>query len=341
MSLLDQTIQYFPGKIWLPKPLGEISLKQFIDSHKKPRKQIKEIFKQIAEAEKKEDWETKGKLKQNNLFYFTPCVKFNGKSRGYADIESFTGFMVLDFDHLEIGAEEFRDRLFKKYKCIVCTYKSPSSNGVKAIVRIPIVDSVDEFKQYFYAMCMEMAKVKSFDVSCRNPALPLFLSWDENIRYREDATLWENRAGKYDEFEPHVGDFKEIEDITDLDKKEVLRRVHNVIKKADQEKVGHQHCVSASCLLGGFIVTGYLTYDEAENYLFKWIDQSDYLSKKSSTYKKTAITMLNKGMGAPLYLERHQDKEPEEVVKKTDRAKRDSKYYRLCPLNKFNLQRVK
>jgi len=159
MSLLDKTIQYFPGKIWLPKPLGEISLKQFIDSHKKPRKQIKEIFKQIAEAEKKEDWETKGKLKQNNLFYFTPCVKFNGKSRGYADIESFTGFMVLDFDHLEIGAEEFRDRLFKKYKCIVCAYKSPSSNGVKAIVRIPIVDSVDEFKQYFYAMCMEMAKV--------------------------------------------------------------------------------------------------------------------------------------------------------------------------------------
>jgi len=126
-----------------------------------------------------------------------------------------------------------------------------------------------------------------------------------------------------------------------LDKKEVLRRVHNIIKKADQEKVGHQHCVSASCLLGGFIVTGYLTYDEAENYLFKWIDQSDYLSKKSSTYKKTAITMLNKGMGAPLYLERHQDKEPEEVVKKTNRAKRDSKYYRLCPLNKFNLQRVK
>jgi hypothetical protein len=46
-------------------------------------------------------------------------------------------------------------------------------------------------------------------------------------------------------------------------------------------------------------------------------------------------------MSAPLYLERHQDKEPEEVIKKTIRAKRDSKYYRLCPLNKFNLQRVK
>jgi len=46
-------------------------------------------------------------------------------------------------------------------------------------------------------------------------------------------------------------------------------------------------------------------------------------------------------MSAPLYLERHQDKEPEEVIKKTIRTKRDSKYYRLCPLNKFNLQRVK
>jgi hypothetical protein len=105
--------------------------------------------------------------------------------------------------------------------------------------------------------------------------------------------------------------------------------------------VGHCHVVSASLLGGGYVPAGYLTYDEAENYLFKWIDDSDYLSKKSSTYKKTAITMLNKGMSAPLYLERHQDKEPEEVIKKTIRAKRDSKYYRLCPLNGFNLQRVK
>lgn len=329
MNILDTKIQYFPGKVYKCKPLGEITLKQFIESHKNPKQNIKDVFKQIQEAEVKEDWETKGKLKQENLFYFTPCVKLDGLGRSYSNIQEFNSLVVWDFDHIGMDAGEFRDKLFEKYKSIVCAYKSPSGNGVKALVRIPKVHSIEEFKGYFYGMAFTMENVKSFDTTGQNCCLPLFLSWDEGIRWREDAEEWTQRGGKHNEFEARDGDFEELEDVTDEDKKEVLRRCYNIIKKADEEQCGHPNILSVSTLIGGFIPSGYLTYDEAEGYLFKWIDESPYLSTKADIYKKTAVTMINKGMSAPLYLRRHQDKEQQETYKK-DSNKNKRKYFLYC-----------
>ena len=76
-----------------------------------------------------------------------------------------------------------------------------------------------------------------------------------------------------------------------------------------------------------------------ENYMFKWIDESPYLSAKADTYKKTSVTMLNKGMQAPLYLKKHQDKKPEEIAEKEqNRQKRERKYYLFSNLTKFKVE---
>ncbi len=342
MNILDTKIQYFEGKIWKPKPLGEITLRQFIESHKNPKENIKEVFNKIAEAEKKEDWETKGKLKQNNLFYFTPCVFLDGQGRSYCNVIGFSGILVLDFDHIKGDAEKFRDKLFNNLKSVICAYVSPSAKGIKALLHIPKVDSVEEFKEYFYGIAYELEHMDSFDGSGQNPVLPNFLSWDENIRWREDPEVWNQRGGKYDEFEEYVGDYEEIENVTDEDKKEVLQKAYNIIKKADEENIGHPNVVNSSLVLSGYISSGYITYDEVENYLFKWIDESPYLSTKSNTYKKTASTMINKGMRAPLYLKKHQDKKPKELVKKDlNKKQRDRKYFKLCNFSTFNLERSK
>lgn len=342
MSILDTKIQYFEGKIWKPKPLGEITLRQFIESHKNPKENIKEVFKKIAEAEKNEDWETKGKLKQNNLFYFTPCVFLDGQGRSYCNVIGFSGILVLDFDHIKGDAEKFRDKLFNNLKSVICAYVSPSAKGIKALLHIPKVDSVEEFKEYFYGIAYELEHMDSFDGSGQNPVLPNFLSWDENIRWREDPEVWNQRGGKYDEFEEYVGDYEEIENVTDEDKKEVLQKAYNIIKKADEENIGHPNVVNSSLVLSGYIPSGYITYDEVENYLFKWIDESPYLSTKSNTYKKTASTMINKGMRAPLYLKKHQDKKPKELVKKDlNKKQKDRKYFKLCNFSTFNLERSK
>ena len=332
-SILDTKIQYFEGKIWKTSPLGKVTLKQFIQSHKDPKEKIKKVFNKIAEAERNKDWETKGKLKQENLYYFTPCVNLDGSGRSYENIESFNGLLVLDFDHLEINADEFRDRLFNAYKWIACAYKSPSGNGVKTIVNIPQVNTVEQFKEYFYAIAYKMEKVKSFDVSCANPVLPLFFSWDENIKWREKPEIFTQRGGKHNEFRAYTGDFEEIDDVTDADKKEVLTKAYNVIKRADEDNTGHPNVKSSAILIGGYVSSGYLTYDEAENYIFKWIEESPYLSAKENTYKKTAKAMITKGTSAPLYLNRHQDKKPLEIKEREEKeVKNKRKYFLYCNL---------
>lgn len=340
-NILDTKIQYFEGKIWKPKPLGEITLRQFIESHKNPKDNIKEVFRKIAEAEKKEDWETKGKLKQNNLFYFTPCVSLDGEGRSYCNVIGFSGILVLDFDHIKGDTQKFRDKLFNNLKSVICAYVSPSAKGIKALLRIPKVNSVEEFKEYFYGIAYELEHMDSFDGSGQNPVLPNFLSWDENIRWREDPETWTQRGGKYDEFEEYVGDYEEIEDVTDEDKREVLRRVYNVVKKADEEQVGHINVRTGALLGGGYCATGYITYDEIENYIFKWIDESPYLSAKSTTYKKTASTMIQKGAKSPLYLKKHQDRKPLELQEKQEKTnKKDRKYFLYCNFSTFNLQKI-
>lgn len=341
MSILDTKIQFFPGKIWLPKPIGEVTLRQFIESHKNPKPGIKEVFNKIAKAEQKEDWETKGKLKQNNLFYFTPCVNLDGEGRSYSNIESFNNIAVLDFDHIKVDAEKLRDNIFENMPSVICAYVSPSKNGVKCLVKIGSVNTIDDFKSYFFGLAHRFEKFEGFDATGQNSCLPLFLSWDENIRWRENPETWTTRGGKYDEFEEFVGDIEEIEDVKDGDKKKVIRRAYNIIKKADEEQTGHPNVVSCSLIFSGFIGTGYVTYDEVKNYIFKWIDESPYLSTKASTYKKTTLTMMEKGLRAPLYLDKHKSQLKNPEVIRLEQPKRDRKYYLLTPLTKFNLQRHK
>ena len=341
MGILDKKIQYFPGKIYKCTPLGELTLRQFIEAHKNPKPEIKSVFNQIAEAEKKEDWETKGRLKQNNLYYFTPAVWMDGKGRSYEHIESFQNIMVFDFDHIGMDANEFRDRLFEKYKSIICAYKSPSGNGVKALVRIPKVNSVEEYKEYAYGACYVMEGVKSFDTCLVNSVLPLFLSWDEGIRWREDPEEWTLRGGKYNEFEEFNGDIEEVEDVSDDDKKEVLRRAKNIVDKADEENVGHLNVRSAALLAGGYCATNYIDIEEMEQYLFNWIDESPYLSTKANTYKKTAQTMIKSGTKAPLYLKKHNHLTPEQNKKELKKHKRSRKYFLLCNKMVFDINRLK
>jgi len=336
-NILDTKIDYYPGKIWKCTPLGKVTLRQFVSSVKNPKPKIKTVFNKIAEAEQKEDWETKGKLKQENLFYFTFCVNLDGKGRSYSNIKGFTGLMILDFDHLTTNAESFRDKLFESLKSVVICYVSASKKGVKAIIKIPIVNSTDEFKEYFYGIASKLEHMKSFDPAPQNCVLPNFLSWDEGIRWRENPETWTTRGGKYDEFEEFEGEIEEIDNVTSEDKKEVLKRVYNIIKKADEENIGHPNCLSASLLIGGYTSSGYITYDEAKNYMFKWIDESNYLSQKANTYKKTTLTMMNKGMKAPLYLNKHKPKQEQTETKET--KKRDKKYYLLCPKQKFEIKK--
>lgn len=292
--------QYYPARVDTKKPVGFLSLSEFAESIKNPSKEIKDVFAKIAQAEIDEDWELKAKLKQENLYYFTPCVFSNWKSRAYKDIDFFTGLAVLDFDHID-HAEAFRDYIFNAYTCVAVAFVSSSKRGVKFLVKIPVVNTVLEFKAYFYGLGCEFDKFKGFDGTPQNAVLPLFLSYDEGLLYREDPTTWTTRGSKLNAFKVGEGvalpkDFKPTsEDAT---------RVHGNIKKAFEAIVsnGHPQVIAACVSLGGYVASGYLPQHEAEALAFGLIKANGYLQKGVNGYQKTARTAIQEGMKSNLLL---------------------------------------
>lgn len=304
-NYLDTTFSFYPARIHITQPLGTVTLHQFIEAQRNPKQSIKDVFNQIAQAEEDKDFKLKSDLKTNNLFYFNPCIQTDGLGRSYSNIKAFTGILALDIDHIN-NAEGFKQFLFNEFKSCICAYLSPSKKGVKALIRIPVVDSVDEFKSYFYGIASQLECYDGFDGSPQNPSLPLFLSWDENILWREDAEVWSMRGEKLGEFPTSVVSFEPLTEVNEEDREEVKSIVQRMVNKISDS--GHFILRSASLLIGGFCGAGYISYEEAEDFMYELIEDNDYLSQKSSGYKKTAAQMILKGIDAPILLSKHQEK---------------------------------
>jgi hypothetical protein len=294
--------QYYPANIKKCKPLGFTTIEEFKTLHKEPTREMIEVFSKIAEAEVKNDMELKAKIKQNNLLYFTPCVYIKNW-RKYDNITKFTGLLVLDFDHIE-NAKVFKKHLFDEYPFIISTWLSPSKKGIKALVRIPIIQvqspiskSTDEFKEYFDAISDVMELYDGFDKINQNPAQPLFQSYDPELLFRADATIFSKRKAKPKFIpRPSVQPFRTFNSSS---KKETIIRM--IVRKMNEIiNNGHPQLRRISYSLGGFVGGGYLTQSEAEELIYNLIEHHRYLCKGISGYKKTASTFIKKGMEKPL-----------------------------------------
>ena len=294
----DISFFYYPANVHIPTPLGRVNFAQFLKANKKPKDEIISLFSQIEEATKKGDLELKGKLKEK-LFYFTPCVETDGIGRCYSNIRGFTGLMVLDFDKLD-NAPEFKQFLFDNLKCVVAAYLSPSKKGCKFIVRIPKCQTIDEFKSYFYGLGYYMEKYEGFDPSTQNCILPLYLSYDPELLYREDAEVWDIKGEKLDEFKVFEGEIEVLEDVSEDDRK----KVRSIIKRSMDKIVDSAHYIVRSTSLsgGGYVASGYYTQEEMEQMIFDMIEKNEYCKKNLRGYKQTAREMIAKGMKSPLYL---------------------------------------
>lgn len=294
--------QYYPANIKKCKPLGFTTIEEFKILHKEPTITMIEVFSNIAEAETNKDMKLKAELKMNNLHYFTPCVYIKNW-RNYDNITGFTGLLVLDFDHIE-NAENFKNHLFNEYPFIISTWLSPSKKGVKALVRIPVIQvqspiakSTDEFKEYFDAITDIMNLYDGFDEINKNPAQPLFQSYDSELLFRADATIFSKRKPKTKFIpKPSVPPFRTFDS---NEKKEQIIRM--VIRKMNEiVDNGHPQLLKIAFLLGGYVGGGYLSQNEAENLIHGLIEQHGYLSKGISGYKKTASACIEKGIEKPL-----------------------------------------
>jgi len=286
------TFNYYDADIKSSLPLGNVTLEYFINAIRNPKIDIKHIFERIRIAEEVGDMATKQALK-SKLYSFTPCVYVQG-ARKYENIKHWTGLLVLDFDHLEVDyAVEFKSYLFDEYKFIIAAWLSASRHGVRALVKIPQAQSVDEFKQYFAAIERHLNCYNGFDKAPKNCILPLFFSYDAEILHRDNAQTWDE---KY--IEPIPPPVKQyiINDKTSAVERIIAKKINIIVDS------GHPQLRAAAYLLGGYVGGGHIDHSDAVSIIHNLIESNAYLSQKASIYKKTAVQMINKGVNQPTYI---------------------------------------
>ncbi len=293
------TFDFFGGNVKNTKKIGEITLEQFIKSNTNPKPNIQKVFKEIEEATARCDLKRKSELKQNNLFFFTPSVRTDGKGRSYTNIIDFNPLIPLDFDGLDkTTAKNLKEHLFNNFKCCVSSYLSPSKHGVKALFKLSEKpQSVDDFKAFGAGIANTFEWYKGFDTSSiTNPVLPLFLSWDDEMLSRNysEAEGWSKKGFKETLFEPFEG---EIPDSSSFDEEEIQKVYDTIrfyIERIDGN--GHPQVYKTSCIAGS--VSRYMGLDLLP-YLEQLIEENKYLQKDVVGYKRTARQMFCYGMRNP------------------------------------------
>jgi len=124
------------------------------------------------------------KERQQELKKQLPVVCFNGEftTRSIKGYKKPSGLMILDFDDVEDVFKK-KDEL-KGLKYVFAAWVSPRGNGVKALVRIPLVESDAEFKK-IYADVKEMHP--DVDDSGKDISRACFESYDPDIYVNVDA----------------------------------------------------------------------------------------------------------------------------------------------------------
>ena len=289
--MFNPIFNYCIGNIKNPLTAGFVDANSFLSSIKEPKPEMQTLIDRIRVTT---DENVKNNLK-TKLPSVTPAVLFaKGSSRAYKNIQKFTGLMMLDFDKIDF-ADQFRDYLFYYYDYVLATWLSSSGRGVRAIVRVPISQSTDEFKQRFDAVFKVFNVYDGFDTAPKNSVLPLFYSIDRDINF--DL----NRTSIFEGIEPK----KVVEKIpTDWIKPSSIKgkwAVSNTKKAIDKiTDNGHPQLRAAAYSLGGYVGAGYLGEGEAIDLIECLIDGNNYLSQKPAVYKTTAKTMIKKGQNQPL-----------------------------------------
>ena len=288
--------QYYPNNVQSNQPIGYVSLERFVQSIKNPKQHLVEIFNQVSYYESVGDMEAKRKIKER-IYYFTPCVIVN-QYRRYNSIRNWTGLAVLDFDHINNG-QEFKEYLFNEYKSIICAWLSPSKMGVKALVSIPVVNSVDEFKSYYFGLSEEMWQYNGFDGSGQNCVLPLFQSMDYTLLFREDYETWQTKGFKSDSMATTKGQTNPVEP-SDIYEKIMIGMITKGIDKIEAN--GHPQLRDLCLSVGGYIANRYITEIDALQHIYNRIENNNYLKKGIPGYKKTAKWAVQVGQSKPITL---------------------------------------
>lgn len=276
----------------------------------------------ILDIAKTED-ETERKRIKNTL----PVVCFNGEFsyRSISNMEKHNGLMIVDVDHIDNLQQKRKEIQLLPY--VLACFLSPSYKGIKFLVRIPSIDVENEgtlesdyiFKEYFEALTKE---VSGIDPSGKDTSRACFVSYDPNIYINENATVFDKREKVQ---RPQNYREKIVIHSNGTSAEWALKIISDKVASAISGERHHQ-LYSASRLAGGYVSSGIITQEDAENYLAEAFNRTPF--DESYKYRKTISDGIKNGLHYPIEdknmkkpdYEIHPQLLPSENVQKTQTA---------------------
>lgn len=128
--------------------------------------------------------------KRNMYKQCLPAVTFGGYFNERRDLREASGFACLDFDKV-VDLKQLSDKL-KLSEYIFSYWISPSGNGLKALVKIPVVKDKEEYREYYRAI-LEHFKALNPDKSTKDINRLCFESYDPDLYVKEEARVFSKK----------------------------------------------------------------------------------------------------------------------------------------------------
>ena len=217
-----------------------------------------------------------------------PVVLFSGEfsSRNDDALFEHSGFVVLDFDHIEV---EKSKAILSTDPYVYSCWVSPSGDGLKALVRIT---NPERHRDHFRSLVNYFHKQYNLDVdeSGVNESRACFESHDPDIVINERSEKFGAFASEKSE---QVQEARKGE-VTDYMKLNLACRM--IRQCEDGEK--HNTLLKASRLIGGYVAAGRIEEEEAVRVLMREIVKRDIDSEDHA--KKTIREGIERGKQDPI-----------------------------------------
>jgi len=225
------------------------------------------------------------KVKKQEL----PVVCFSGEFSSRKDDALFehSGFIVLDFDHVDVDATK---RALATDDFIYSCWTSPSGEGVKALVKIT---NPERHRDHFRALVKYFERTHGLEVdeSGANESRACFESYDPDIIIKDEYKRFGHFTTEFAEAQVPTNS---AHNYTDYMK---LNLACRMIRQADDGEK-HRVLVNASRLCGGYIAAGKMEQDEVVRVLHREICKREVESEEHAL--NTILDGIEIGKNMPI-----------------------------------------
>lgn len=221
------------------------------------------------------------KEERNKLKSQLPYVTFAGTftTRSNSNLKAHSGLACLDFDNVA-DIDKLRQEV-NEDNYTFSSFVSPSGDGLKVLVKMPLVDSNEDYQDYYIEIVNHFNKYHELDKGTKDIARACYLSFDEELYINPESELFT------DKFYRPLPVQKEVVNIPLTDSNEIAERLDKWFQKRWSSVNRNNNLHAYARQMNAFGVDK----STCESYLFRY-EQGDFKANEiqkliDSAYRQT------------------------------------------------------